>query len=118
MFQGNVELLVTAFRDQEFGVIVGCGMGGGMTEIIDDVAFARAPIAADGAHDLLHMLRTVRRMPILLSNVQARHAADFIAAFSQLAANAPWPKFTLEVNPLKLGIGSVAAVDGLLVIES
>jgi acyl-CoA synthetase (NDP forming) len=42
MFQGNVELLVTAFRHREFGVIVGCGMGVGMTEIIDDVAFARA----------------------------------------------------------------------------
>ena len=28
MFAGNRELLVTALRDQEFGVIVGCGIGG------------------------------------------------------------------------------------------
>ena len=117
MFQGNVELLVTAFRDREFGVIVGCGMGGGMTEVIDDVTFARAPIDADGAHDLLHTLRTVRRMPALLSGTQAQHAAHFIANFSQLAASAPWPNFTLEVNPLKLGTDEVAAVDGLLLIE-
>jgi len=51
MFEGNVELLVTAIRDQDFGVIVGCGMGGGTTEIID--VFSRAPIDPAGAGDLL-----------------------------------------------------------------
>ena len=49
MFAGERELLVTALRDQEFGVMVGCGIGGGMTEVIDDVVFARAPIDAAGA---------------------------------------------------------------------
>ena len=42
MVQGNVEFLVAAFRDRAFGVIVGCGMGGDMTEIITMWAFARA----------------------------------------------------------------------------
>jgi acetyltransferase len=117
MYQGSVELLVTAFRDQEFGVVVGCGMGGGMTEIIDDVVFSRAPIDADGAHDLLLRLRTLRRMPNLLSDQQARQVASFVAGFSALAASAPWPTFTLEVNPLKVGANGVAAVDGLLIVE-
>jgi acetate---CoA ligase (ADP-forming) len=116
MFRGSVELLVTAFRDQEFGVVVGCGMGGGMTEVIDDVVFTRAPIDADGAWDLLTRLRSVRRLPTLLSDVQLRLAAGFIARFSMLAASAPWRNFTLEVNPLKLGAQDVAAVDGLLII--
>ena len=49
MFAGAQELLVTAFRDREFGVMVGCGVGGGMTEIVDDVAFARAPVDDEGA---------------------------------------------------------------------
>ncbi len=53
MFPGSVELLVTAFRDPDFGVIVGVGMGGRMTEIIDDVVLTRAPIDADGAHDMV-----------------------------------------------------------------
>jgi acyl-CoA synthetase (NDP forming) len=116
MFRGSIELLVTAFRDQEFGVVVGCGMGGGMTEIIDDVVFTRAPIDADGAYDLLHRLRTVRRLPELLSDAQLRAAAGFIAGFSALVATAPWREFTFEVNPLKLGAGEAAAVDGLLII--
>jgi acyl-CoA synthetase (NDP forming) len=117
MFRGRVELLVTAIRDREFGVVVGCGMGGGMTEIIDDVVFTRASIDAAGAEDLLRRLRTLRRLPDFLSADQIRLAADFIADFSVLAATAPWPGFTLEVNPLKIGEDSVAAVDGLLIIE-
>jgi acyl-CoA synthetase (NDP forming) len=115
MFRGSVELLVTAFRDREFGVVVGVGMGGGLTEIIDDVVFTRAPIDADGAADLLTYLRTLRRLPSLLSAIQAKQVAAFIAGFSALAATAPWDQFTLEVNPLKVGDG-VAAVDGLLII--
>jgi hypothetical protein len=93
-------------------------MGGGMTEMIDDVAFAHAPVAADGAFDLLQTLHTVRRMSNLMSDFQAQNAANFIAGFSQLAASAPWPDFTLQVNPLKLGIDSASALDGLLVIGS
>jgi len=116
MVRGRVELLVTALRDPDFGVVVGCGMGGGMTEIIDDVVFTRAPIDADGACDLLRRVRTVRRLPTLLSERQLRRAADFIADFSALAATAPWTSFTLEVNPLKVGEQDVAAVDGLLIV--
>ena len=44
-------------------------------------------------------------------------AADFVARFSALVATAPWPSFTFEVNPLKVGAERVAAVDGLLVID-
>jgi acyl-CoA synthetase (NDP forming) len=117
MFQGSVELLVTAFRDAEFGVMIGCGMGGGATEIIDDVTFARAPIDADGAYDLLGQLRTLRRLPDLLPDLRRRLAAGFIARFSALVATAPWPNFTFEINPLKVGQTAVAAVDGLLLID-
>jgi acetate---CoA ligase (ADP-forming) len=116
MFPGSVELLVTAFRDAEFGVVVGVGMGGGMTEIIDDVAFTRAPIDADGAYDLADRLRTVRRLPTLLSHDQRRQVAAFVAGFSALVATAPWESFTFEVNPLKVGRDGVAAVDGLLIV--
>ncbi len=117
MVRGKVELLVTAFRDAEFGIMAGCGMGGGMTEIIDDVVFARAPLDEAGAFDLIGRLRSLRRIPGLISAAQQRDAAAFLAGFSALAASAPWPRFTLEVNPIVLGDGPCAAVDGLLIIE-
>ena len=118
MFAGQHELLVTAFRDREFGVMVGVGMGGGLTEIIDDVVFARAPLDADGADDLIGSLRTTRRLPDLFNPTQRTLAADFIARFSALVASAPWAHFTFEINPVKLATDSLAAVDGLLLIES
>src|SRR4030095_3442566 len=113
MFAGSRELLVTAFRDREFGVIVGCGVGGGATELVDDVVFARAPLSREGAFDLVAQMRTQH----WLSERQHALAADFVARFSELAAAAPWKRFTLEVNPLKLGTDAAAAVDGLLLIE-
>ncbi|WP_233838195.1 acetate--CoA ligase family protein [Paraburkholderia sp. ZP32-5] len=117
MFAGSQELLITALRDAEFGVMIGVGIGGGMTEIVDDVAFARAPLDADGAYDLIGTLRTVRRFPQWLPDAQRQQTADWIARFSQLVAGAPWSNFTFEVNPLKIGERGVAAVDGLLLID-
>jgi acetyltransferase len=117
MVSGALELLVTAFRDPQFGVMMGCGMGGGITEIIDDVVFARAPIGADGAFDLLGRLRTIERLPALLPDSDRRRASDFLARFSALVATAPWDSFTFEVNPVKIGSDELGAVDALLVID-
>lgn len=117
MERGRVEMLVTAFRDAEFGVMVGVGMGGGATELIDDVAFARAPIDPDGAADLFARLRTTRRMPDLLPNSGRAAIASFVADFSSLVACAPWPRFVLELNPVLVRASDCIAVDGLLVVE-
>ena len=92
MFQGERELIVTALRDAEFGVIVGVGIGGGMTEVIDDIVLARAPIGHAGARDMLKRLKTVNRLPAYLSERQCALAADFVARFSALTASAPWPQ--------------------------
>jgi acetyltransferase len=116
MVPAGVELLVTGFRDEEFGVMVGCGLGGGTAEIVDDVVLARAPLDAEGAFDLLGYLRTVRRLPDLLSRRQREEAAGFVARFSAVVAGAPWPRFTFEVNPLVVGTERAVAVDGLLLI--
>ena len=97
-------------------MLVGVGVGGGATELVDDVAFARAPLAVEGAYDLIAELRTPRRMPGWLDERQHALAADFVARFSALVATAPWPRFTLEVNPVKLDAAAAAAVDGLLVV--
>ena len=117
MHSGSLELIVSALRDPDFGILIGCGMGGNLTEVIDDIRFARAPIDRDGALNLLATLQTLRRRPDLLDPAGRQAAAGFIASFSQLAATAPWERFNLEVNPLKVGAMGAFAVDGLLVIE-
>jgi acetate---CoA ligase (ADP-forming) len=114
MARPGVDVLVSAFRDPMFGVMVSCGAGGGLAELIDDVALARAPLAEASARDLLEKLRVVK----VSSGVDIGPLARFVADFSQIAAAAPWAGFTLEVNPVRWQGDGVVALDGLLVIEA
>jgi hypothetical protein len=117
MAAGGIELLVSAFADPQFGVIVSCGAGGTLTEVLDDVGLARAPMDESAARQMLDRLRIMRHAARLEPAARAEDAAAFVAAFSRLAASAPWRRFVLEVNPIKWGRGGVVAVDGLLVVE-
>jgi acyl-CoA synthetase (NDP forming) len=116
MVRGGRELLVSAFRDPDFGVFVSVGAGGTMTELIDDVVLAQAPLDERRALHALRRLRVLGRVPW---DELAGSAAllRFIVDFSQLAAAAPWHRFVLEVNPIKWSGEQVVAVDGLLLIE-
>jgi acyl-CoA synthetase (NDP forming) len=117
LVHGGTEVLVSAFRDPMFGVIVSCAAGGTLTEVIDDVALARAPLDQDQALRLLRGVRLVRRTERKAGPAGLADLGRFVAAFSQLAAAAPWARFVLEVNPVKWCPESPIAVDGLLVVE-
>jgi hypothetical protein len=113
MQRGGLEVLVSAFRDPVFGPVVSVGAGGALTEALDDVALARAPLDAAGVAALLGRLRLMKRA----SGRPVAPLADFVARFSQLAASAPWRRFVFEVNPVAWSADGVVALDGLLVIE-
>lgn len=117
MHRGGVELLVSAFRDPVFGVMVSCGSGGGLTELIDDVVTERAPVDPSGAAGMLDRLRIRRHAVDALGALAVEPVAAFLARFSALALTAPWPRFVFEVNPLKWTRDAVVAVDGLLIVE-
>jgi acetyltransferase len=114
---GKLELLVSAFRDPVFGVMVVCGAGGTLTEVIDDVVLARAPLDASAADALLRRLRVVARAPRIDPDARLAPVADFVSRFSQLVASAPWRRFVIEVNPIKWDRDDVTAIDGLIVID-
>ncbi len=117
MQRGGVELLVSAFRDPVFGVMVSCGSGGGLTELIDDVVTARAPVDSAAATAMLDRLRIRAHAVDAQGPLAVEPVAAFLARFSELAVRAPWPRFVLEVNPLKWMRAAVVAVDGLLVVD-
>jgi acyl-CoA synthetase (NDP forming) len=117
MVAGDLELLVSAFRDPLFGVMVSCGAGGNLTEVIDDVVLERAPVGDAMAHHMLERLRIVGHARRLAPDADLAAAARFLARFSRLAATAPWRRFVLEVNPVRLSRSQAVAVDGLLVVE-
>jgi acetyltransferase len=118
MVAGGLEVLVSAFRDDVFGVMVSCGAGGNLTEVIDDVVLERAPLDEAAARDMLERLRVVRRGGRLAPGADLGAAAAFVARFSRLAVTAPWRRFVLEVNPIRVGAAGAVAVDGLLVVEA
>ena len=108
------ELLLSAHRDPNFGVMVSIGAGGVMTELIDDVILMSAPISAIAAARALNRLRVVRRA----GGVTADQALSrCVARFAQLAASAPWRRFVIELNPIKWTANDAVAVDGLLIIS-
>jgi hypothetical protein len=110
----GVELLLSAHRDPNFGVMVSIGAGGVMTELIDDVTLASAPMGETAAARALNRLRIVRRA----GGVTADHALPrCVARFARLAASAPWRRFVLELNPVKWTGNQAVAVDGLLIIS-
>ena len=117
MYRGGTELLLAAFRDPMFGVMVSCGSGGGLTELIDDVVTARAPVDPAYAATLLERLRIRRHATDQQGPLPVAPAAAFLARFSELALTAPWPRFVFEVNPVKWTRDAAVAVDGLLLID-
>jgi len=117
MEKGRLELLVSAFRDPVFGVMVTCGAGGNLAEIIDDVTLERAPFSPTQAARVLQRLHIIRGAKHIDKNANLEAVAEFVARFSELAEASPWKKFVFEVNPIKWHSNHVVAVDGLLIIE-
>ena len=93
-----------------------CGSGGGLTELIDDVVTARAPVDPAYAATLLERLRIRRHATDQQGPLPVAPTAAFLARFSELALTAPWPRYVFEVNPVKWTRDAAVAVDGLLII--
>jgi acyl-CoA synthetase (NDP forming) len=112
MMQDGAELLVSAFRDPDFGVMLSLGAGGTLTELLDDVVLLPAPVSRVTVARALRRLRVMRR-----AGDGSDALLDFASRFSALAASAPWRRFVLEVNPVKWTADEARAIDGLLIIE-
>lgn len=117
MIRSGLEVIVSAFRDPVFGTMVSCGWGGNLTELIDDVILARAPLDALIAEQLLQRLRIVQGATKLNPSADIKILARFLEDFSVVAASVPWTKFVIELNPVKWDGVRATAVDGLIIIE-
>jgi acetate---CoA ligase (ADP-forming) len=113
----GVELIVGARWDPRFGPVLMVGLGGVLTEVLNDVSFALAPVDDAGARRLLGRLRVAA----LLGGVSGRPAVDLgaaaatIARFSMLAAS--HPEITeMEINPLLATPSGAVALDARAVL--
>ncbi|CAJ95170.1 Pimeloyl-CoA synthetase [Cupriavidus necator] len=102
MLNDGVECIVGVHADPLFGPVVMFGLGGVMVEVMQDVAFALAPLDEAGALELVRRVKGHR----LLTGFRGRPPADLpalaraIASISRLAARNADRLQALEVNPL------------------
>ncbi|MFI5614835.1 acetate--CoA ligase family protein [Amycolatopsis sp. NPDC051903] len=118
MADGDTEFLVSAFTDDQFGVMVSVGVGGVLAEALDDVVLMRAPVTPEAAVAHIRELKLFERAPKLVSGVDLAALGGFVANLGALAAALPWRKFTLEINPVKAVAAGVVALDALLIVET
>ncbi|MBH1966028.1 MAG: acetate--CoA ligase family protein [Comamonadaceae bacterium] len=119
---GELELLVGARRDPQFGAQVVVGAGGVLVELLEDVAVMPAPIDAASARRAVQALKIAP----LLGAYRGRGALDLeavvdtIVRLSWLAHDLEGPgergggkDFEIEINPLKVKLAGqgVVAVD-------
>ena len=117
MADPGLELIVGARRDPSFGPVVMVGLGGVLTEVLDDVAIRLAPLDDEAALAMLEDLRGRR----LLDGVRGRAAVDrpalaaMIAALSRLVTERD-DILEVDCNPVIASSDGVLAVDALVVL--
>jgi acyl-CoA synthetase (NDP forming) len=118
MIGGGVELIVGMERDEQFGPTVIVGLGGVLTEVLDDVALRLAPVprAEAGA-----MLDALRGAPLLdgfrgQPAVDRDAVCDLIVAAGRLAAAHP-EIVELDLNPVIATATGATIVDALVVLD-
>ena len=112
---GELELIVGARRDPQFGAQVVVGAGGVLVELIKDLAVLPAPVDAASARRAVEGLKFAP----LLRGYRGRAALDVDAAVDAIVrlgwlahdlSNASDPDFEIEVNPLKVRLQGQGAV--------
>jgi len=119
MVAGQRELVMGMNRDPRFGPCVMLGIGGIMTEIINDTVFRVAPFNRREAMDMIHELRLKK----MLEGFRGQAPADLeTITHSLLAIGNIGIDFSgiseIDVNPLIIDKeGRITAVDALVILE-
>ncbi|MBU2573596.1 MAG: acetate--CoA ligase family protein [Elusimicrobia bacterium] len=114
----GVELFAGAKREDKFGHLVLCGLGGIFIEVLKDVSSGLAPLTKEEA---LRMIRSLKGYGIIKGargqeGVNEEMFADIIIRLSALVTAAP-EIFEMDINPLLGGKDKVVAVDARIRIE-
>lgn len=114
----GVELFVGAKREDKFGHMVLCGLGGIFIEVLKDVKAALAPIDTNEA---LNMIKGLKSYGIIKGTrgqepVNEQIFAEIVSRLSALVTVAP-EIFEMDLNPLLGSKDKVVAVDARIRIE-
>ena len=119
MADPGVELIVGLRRDASFGPAVVVGLGGLLTEVLDDVAIRLAPVDRETALGMLAELRGAQ----ILDGVRGAAAvdrgavADLIVALARLSEARP-DIVEVDLNPVIASATGALAVDALVALAA
>ncbi|MCG8587943.1 MAG: acetate--CoA ligase family protein, partial [Proteobacteria bacterium] len=117
MVAGRRELIAGLVRDPQFGPCVVLGLGGILTEALEDVVFAAAPLAREEAKRLVERLQASHLLTKPFRGAAAVDLdalADVLVGLSELAAARPDVR-SVDLNPLIVtAAGLPVAVDALV----
>jgi len=114
----GTEVFIGAKREDKFGHMVLCGLGGIFIEVLKDVKASLAPIAKDEAHEMIQGLKSYG----IIKGVRGQEPvnedkfAESITRVAALMKVAP-EIFELDLNPLLGNKDAVVAVDARIRIE-
>jgi acyl-CoA synthetase (NDP forming) len=118
MADAGVELIVGLRRDPSFGPAVMVGLGGVLTEVLDDVAIRLAPVSMATATSMLDELRGSRLLDGVRGRppVDRRAVAELIVGLSRLGIARP-DLVAVDLNPVIAMPAGAVAVDALVVLD-
>jgi acyl-CoA synthetase (NDP forming) len=114
----GVELFIGAKREDKFGHMVLCGLGGIFIEVLKDVNAGIVPVSIDEAKDMIQRLKGYK----ILKGVRGQEPvneelfAEMVIRVSALVKAAP-EIFEMDINPLLGRKDKVVAVDARIRIE-
>ncbi len=114
----GTQLFVGAKKEDKFGHMVLCGLGGIFIEVLKDVNAGLAPLSPSEARDMIHRLRSYK----IIQGVRGQEPVnedilvDVVVRVSALVNVAP-EIFEMDLNPLLGTAEKVVAVDARIRIE-
>jgi acetate---CoA ligase (ADP-forming) len=114
----GIELFAGAKKEDKFGHMILCGLGGIFIEVLKDVSSGLAPLTKDEA---ISMIQSLKGYGIIKGargqeGVNENIFADIVVRLSALVAVAP-EIFEMDINPLLGRKDKVVAVDARIRIE-
>ncbi|MCG6911069.1 MAG: acetate--CoA ligase family protein [Deltaproteobacteria bacterium] len=114
---GELELIAGLLRDPQFGPCVMCGFGGVMAEVLNDTAFAVAPLTVEDALALIGRLKNQKLLdgfrgnPALDKNAFAR----ILVRLGDLGMDNPRIS-EIDINPFIVVEGKPVTVDATIIL--
>jgi len=117
MFSG-IELFVGSKREEKFGHILLCGLGGIFIEVLKDVQAGLCPISKEEALEMLRLLKGYKILEGMRgqAGINIDLFGDIIIKLSALLITAP-EIYEIDLNPLIGNKDNIMAVDARINIK-